>query len=583
MSGVRVRALVLAQVVVLALVAVGAVVAFERGQDQEFPHLEHARLFPLCTGCHEGVPDGDRTRFYPSRTLCEGCHNGTDQKRVSWNGAVVTAGNLKFSHPQHESKEQLDCSICHTREGQPRMAVEERRAVPERCFACHAHQAREHYVDARCSQCHVPLSRTSFTAARVEKLPEPPSHRQPAFLEKLHGELAKTNIADCQVCHTRERCAACHVNAAQVVEIRSLEPRGASLELPAFRARRFEPASHRDPEFIKKHGAPARADITNCATCHTRPQCATCHVNAQQMPELNALATSTESLRLPVFGARYFLPQSHRDPEWIEEHGGAARTDINSCSTCHTRESCATCHAVNAPKPIRSLPGRMQGAAPGVTTTRRAPATHRTPFFAQEHGSLAAASRQTCAGCHARTECEKCHTAQSTGRDRIGSNVQPAMQVARVKASGQVPPQDTSRRARASVRHRAGYHPANFMERHAGAAYNRNLECANCHETTRFCRACHEQRGMGTSGRLQAGFHDAQPLWLLNHGKPARQGLESCASCHKQTDCMQCHSSIGSFRISPHGPGFDAKRVQARNQRLCFACHLSDPLQTGTP
>jgi hypothetical protein len=71
--------------------------------------------------------------------------------------------------------------------------------------------------------------------------------------------------------------------------------------------------------------------------------------------------------------------------------------------------------------------------------------------------------------------------------------------------------QDTSRRRRASMRHSASYHPANFMERHANSAYNRNLECANCHETSRFCRDCHERRGMGTSGRLQAGFHDAQP------------------------------------------------------------------------
>jgi hypothetical protein len=293
------------------------------------------------------------------------------------------------------------------------------------------------------------------------------------------------------------------------------------------------------------------------------------------------LPNSSANLQPPIFGARYFLPASHRDAKWIDMHGDAARTDIRSCSTCHTRESCTTCHAVNTPKPVRALPLHQAGGAPGVSTTRRAPPTHRTPFFAQEHGTLAAASRQTCLGCHTRNECETCHTAQSTGRDRISANPQSAS-YAHVKASG-VMQQDTSRRTRTASRLRAGYHPANFLERHAGAAYNRNLECSNCHDTTRFCRDCHQQRGMGTSGRLQAGFHDAQPLWLLNHGKPARQGLESCASCHKQTDCMQCHSSLGSFRVSPHGPGFDAKRVQARNARLCFACHLSDPLQTGTP
>ncbi|HET9441645.1 MAG TPA: hypothetical protein VFO52_15820 [Longimicrobiales bacterium] len=495
---------------VLLVTVAGAVAALQ--QEDEFPHIEHARLFPLCTGCHEGVPDGDRARFYPARMLCASCHNGTDQQRVSWEAPGPQVNNLDFSHPEHEAEEPLDCSACHTRAGQPRMAVE-RRVVPERCFACHEHQAREHFVDARCEQCHVPLSRTTFAAARVANLPEPASHKQPDFLAKLHGELAKSDRTRCQVCHTRELCATCHVDAQQRAEVQAFEPAGANLQLPPFTA-------------------------------------------------------------------RYYEPESHKDAQWIDRHGGPARQNIANCSTCHTRESCATCHAVNTPDVVRALPSRVAATAPGVSATRRAPATHRTPFFAQEHGTLAAAGGQTCLSCHTRTQCEECHSAASAGRDRTGAAAK-APSALHVKASG-VQVQDTGRRARPPVRQRAGYHPANFMERHAVFAYNRNMECANCHETSRFCRDCHEQRGMGTTGRIQPGFHDAQPLWLLNHGKPARQGLESCASCHKQTDCMQCHSSIGSFRVSPHGRGFDAKRVQDRNARLCFTCHLTDPLESRT-
>ena len=83
-------------------------------------------------------------------------------------------------------------------------------------------------------------------------------------------------------------------------------------------------------------------------------------------------------------------------------------------------------------------------------------------------------------------------------------------------------------------------------------------------------------------GRLDASFHDAQPVWLLRHAQAARQGLESCTSCHSQKDCLQCHSQLGAFGINPHGPDFDAARVQKRNPLICFACHVSDPLKKGT-
>ncbi len=45
-------------------------------QEQPFPHERHERLFPLCTGCHEGIPTGDRSEYYPDPATCAGCHDG---------------------------------------------------------------------------------------------------------------------------------------------------------------------------------------------------------------------------------------------------------------------------------------------------------------------------------------------------------------------------------------------------------------------------------------------------------------------------------------------------------------------------
>jgi hypothetical protein len=38
---------------------------------------------------------------------------------------------------------------------------------------------------------------------------------------------------------------------------------------------------------------------------------------------------------------------------------------------------------------------------------------------------------------------------------------------------------------------------------------------------------------------------------------------------------MQCHSSLGSWRINPHGPGFDAGRLADANPVTCLLCHRS--------
>ena len=128
---------------------------------------------------------------------------------------------------------------------------------------------------------------------------------------------------------------------------------------------------------------------------------------------------------------------------------------------------------------------------------------------------------------------------------------------------------------------RRRFHPSNFVQRHPTDAWGREQDCASCHNAEVFCRGCHVSSGLASQGGLNSAYHTRQPGWLLQHGQAARQGLETCTTCHAQRDCMQCHSRAG-WNVSPHGRDFDAARMQKRARGLCTACHIGDPL-AGRP
>jgi hypothetical protein len=346
---------------------------------------------------------------------------------------------------------------------------------------------------------------------------------------------------ECLTCHAHEaddhfvdaECATCHVD---VVEARLPPPRLRSLPVPA---------DHREEGFGgTAHGLAYEVGLDRCATCHVRDQCADCHVNASDLQAIQALPAEKPP-GLPTLEARYPVPVSHEEPRWLDLHGKllAPERAGTECSTCHSRQECATCHLA-LPDAARALTDLERARAPGVGVRARAPESHTSPFFVERHGSSAAADGTRCATCHEeRTFCEACHEAEAP----VGA-----------------------------------YHPPRFLARHAADAAAQMTECGTCHDATAFCRACHQELGLGGSGRLTAGYHDGEALWLLRHGQPARQQLETCASCHSQRQCMQCHSQLGAFQISPHGSDFDARKAWERNAIVCRACHIRDPFGGGS-
>jgi hypothetical protein len=459
-----------ALVVAATTIALGGLAASAfANQEVTFPHERHQGLFPLCTGCHEGVPVGDASDFYPDPASCRGCHDGVREVTVTWSGPSGRIDNVSFVHDQHDGALRgagdapLQCASCHIAPGGGRMAVADDVQVGT-CFACHAHEATIHQVDASCETCHVPLARTAFDRARIASLPEPADHEAASFLESDHGRLAS-------------------------------------------------------------------ADANRCATCHTRERCVSCHVDTER-DAIAAIPAAPPEMELPPSVAHYFEPKTHLEGQWLTLHG--AEASRVQCATCHTSNDCVSCHVQPVPDAVRTLPSRDAVTAPGVQVVARAPESHGNAFFMQAHSVLASAGDATCATCHQEAFCVDCHDAPVGG----------------------------------------GYHPPDFLARHTADAFGRDTECASCHNTQVFCRECHAQLGLVSRGRLGPGYHAAGTAWLLRHGQAARQNLESCASCHRQVDCTQCHGVLGAFKVSPHSVDFDAERAWARSPRTCLACHV---------
>jgi len=499
---------------VLAIVGTSAAMAVDRADEARFPHAKHKGLFPTCIGCHAGVLDERATERYPTVEQCVGCHDGREVARVSWDGPQREPSNLRFSHAEHNREANLgvdpalNCRSCHAQRGDTAfMAVQRERA--SLCISCHEHRATAHLVDAECRTCHVTLVQArALSDSAIAAFRRPPSHEQPDFLEK-HGVTAAESQARCSVCHARESCERCHMNAASLPAIAALESDPRVARLVATRDAAYPvPPSHLRPDFSFAHGREARARIQSCATCHAQASCRACHTGTG--------ASRTISR----------LPQGRP--------GAPAGVQLRGSDPAHP------------PAPVPA-PDRVMGANDGngaqrADTVRRlargpvAVNVHPAGFLAT-HGPAAASAQLTCEGCHSRKFCSDCHGGEGERR----------------------------------------FHPPNFVVRHAPEAYARQRDCASCHNTEVFCKDCHQSSNTAASGRRDVAFHNAQPLWLLQHGQAARQGLESCASCHAQRDCMQCHSTLG-WGISPHGPGFDPRRVAKRNTQMCGYCHIGgDP------
>ena len=174
------------------------------------------------------------------------------------------------------------------------------------------------------------------------------------------------------------------------------------------------------------------------------------------------------------------------------------------------------------------------------------------PDFKDHHTQEARQVGATCTACHDQSECVACH-------------------------QGVTKPLD--------------FHPGNYVLTHAVDARRGKPDCSACHRAQSFCVACHERSGLGTRGDTQYNAVDPErafhpPGWASAgpgpnlHAREARRSITSCASCHREDECLKCHSAQpGAPHASPHPAGWRGsarcRALDRGNRRMCLRCHIS--------
>jgi hypothetical protein len=479
-----------------------------------FQHSKHARLFPSCLTCHGGAVDAGQP-MWPAPSQCTSCHDGTAKPRVTWEPRTgPRAGNLRFAHAAHaravmatrpaDSALTRNCAACHNERGAPRMEV--RNAVAGECLTCHGFQAP--HVDLpseACATCHVALADApGLTPEDVARFPTPRSHEAPAFLRGEHGrqaigpgppETPRAVAASCATCHAQNFCAACHVNAPEVPQIRAL---GVDARVPVFKASLPAPPSHASPAFLRSHGRDSQRATATCATCHTQESCLTCHVGTA--PRAIASLPPAGAGRAPGVHTTRTPPPSHTR-EFVDRHGSEASARPKSCETCHVRAQCLDCHRPSASGQSESL-RQPSGTQPREGTRQAASAQqsrgrksgYHPASFLTRHPSSAYARQANCSDCHNPAQfCQSCH--QQSGlvaTSRIGQ---------------------------------AGYHDAfrGFSLGHGQAARQSLESCASCH-AERDCTACHSA--------VSGGFRFSPHGPGFNKERARSKNPTLCIACH---------------------------------------------------
>jgi hypothetical protein len=273
-----------------------------------------------CVSCHQGRAGEHDTFAPPGAAKCSACHEKDGEEKLTHALrpaiAVQPAGkSIQFDHDKHLTLPEVkgQCVKCHA--GAVGFEGSSRLFPPmATCTGCHNHQ--EQFASGVCTNCHRTedlrgLKPTSF-------LPHD------AAWMRRHGDSARTDGAQCAMCHAQTSCDACH---------ESSRPLRAALANPGKIEREFV---HRF-DFISRHALESQLAPGQCFTCHVRNECNACHASRGVSPS--------------VRGAQNPHPPGWASGMISNSHGAAARRDIASCAACHDQgaaSNCVRCHKVGA-------------------------------------------------------------------------------------------------------------------------------------------------------------------------------------------------------------------------------------------
>jgi hypothetical protein len=234
---------------------------------------------------------------------------------------------------------------------------------------------------------------------------------------------------------------------------------------------------------------------------------------------------------------------------------------------------------------------------------------HEQVYDSEQLGDVAPAREQTCLTCHKERakDCSMCHTQvkarQAGTRSDQGLRMSHAKHIERTKEDcaachKQLPEPVATDQTRPSMdaclachEHRAQFdagnckvchadlaryplkptssftHAGNFVREHMRPARAAPETCATCHDQT-FCTDCHAKTvGLRVETKLPERV-DRDFIhrndFVTRHAIEGRADPVSCARCHGTSFCETCHTAQnltprGSNPRSPHPPGFAAR------------------------
>ncbi|MCC6996972.1 MAG: hypothetical protein IT370_20330 [Deltaproteobacteria bacterium] len=285
-----------------------------------FSHKVHAENDLECVTCHEDVIDSKTLvgMALPKEEKCLECHeeDKTAGKCDKCHALPKTPGSyppreprVEISHQAHVPRAKEECSKCHARLPEPRVAAA--RPTMGTCRGCHEHE--QDFSQGACVRCHSDLSRYPLKPVSAF------SHQ--GNYVRQHGPAARSSADSCTKCHEQTFCADCHARTAPVpIELR-------------FPEKVLRDFIHR-ADYRTRHTLEARAEPALCNRCHGQSFCTSCH--------------TAQNLTPTALTPRSPHPQGYSFPG-ANSHARDARRDIVNCAACHdqgARSICIDCHKV---------------------------------------------------------------------------------------------------------------------------------------------------------------------------------------------------------------------------------------------
>jgi hypothetical protein len=465
---------------------------------------------------------------------CTQCHSPATRKFTPSEG-------IKIDHKVHAEK-AVTCTLCHNRtahvEDFPLTLKNPETGEPNTkhadfmmmtaCFRCHG-QEEKAPAPGTCAACHP----AGFDL-------RPPSHEATGAFVAKHGEIA--------------------LEVEKEVK-KTLAETGQQI-VTGERKAEFEEASKENAAKHEMVGEiiPPVGAINECGTCHKDAFCLACHGTpmphskefkepkeikdpkghpavSKVMPEKCVMCHTEKN---PNFcnechhGKKIDYPYDPAQP-WTQQHPKAVeKSGLKSClGTCHVVKFCADCHTANKVFPASHKQQFWTHPQTPTVTKYGSEAASATAL----HSVTAQKSTEQCEVCHGpgglnAPYCAGCHKLEMP-------------------------------------------HSKEFKQFHAKTGRQDPKVCLNCHTWPELCSNCHHVGSTTTSP------------WMKVHGTSVTQnGATGCVEkCHKQADCVACHTSRKVVPGSHKTPGFikipGAERgthaaLYKKDSTVCTYCHAGD-------